>query len=217
MGNHFVQAGERAAADKQDLGGINLQELLLRMFTPALRWNGGDGAFDKLQQRLLYAFAGDVAGNRRVIGFTRNFVDFVDINDAALRFLRVVVALLQQFLNDIFDVLTHITRFGQGGGVCHGKRHIQQARQRFRQQRFTGTGRPDQQNVTFTQLYAIAGIAIAQTFVVVVYRDRQHFLRLFLTDDIVIKVVANLVRRRQRAALAVRRNFFNLFANDVVT
>jgi hypothetical protein len=40
---------------------------------------------------------------------------------------------------------------------------------------------------------------------VVVYRDRQHFLRLFLTDDVVIKVVANLVRRRQRAALAVRR------------
>ena len=72
-------------------------------------------------------------------------------------------------------------------------------------------------DVPFTQLYAIAGIAIAQTLVVVVYRDRQHLLRLFLTDDVVIKVVANLVRRRQRAALAVRRHFFNLFANDVVT
>ncbi|STT01781.1 Uncharacterised protein [Klebsiella pneumoniae] len=57
VGNHFVQASERAAADKQDLGGINLQELLLRMFTPALRRNGGNGPFDKLQQRLLHAFA----------------------------------------------------------------------------------------------------------------------------------------------------------------
>jgi hypothetical protein len=30
-------------------------------------------------------------------------------------------------------------------------------------------------------------------------------------------MVANFVRRRQRTALAMRRDFFNFFANDVVT
>ena len=84
-------------------------------------------------------------------------------------------------------------------------------------QRFTGTRRSDEQDVTFTQFYAITGVAVTQTFVVVIYRYRQHSLRLLLSDDIVVKVMTNFMRRWQCATLTVRRNFFNLFANDVVT
>ncbi|CSF37076.1 Uncharacterised protein [Shigella sonnei] len=103
---------------------------------------------------------------------------------------------MQQLLNDVFNVFAHITGFGQRGCVGHGERDVQQARQRFSQQRFTGTGRTDQQNVTFAQLDTIAGIAVAQTFVMVVYRDRQHFFRLFLADNVIVQVVANFMRRR---------------------
>ena len=187
------------------------------MLTPALRRNRGNGTFNKLQQRLLHAFAGNIASDRRVIRFTGNFVDFINVDDTALGFLYVVVALLQQLLDDVLNVFTHVAGFGQGGGIRHGERHIQQARERFRQQRFTGTGRPDQQNVTFAQLNAVAGVAIAQTFVVIVYRHRQHFFRRLLADNVIVQMVANFVRRRQRAALAMRRDFFNFFANDVVT
>ncbi|MGQ7111935.1 AAA family ATPase, partial [Escherichia sp. TWPC-MK] len=52
------------------------------------------------------------------------------------------------------------------------------------------------QNVTFAQLDTIAGIAVAQTFVMVVYRDRQHFFRLFLADNVIVQVVANFMRSR---------------------
>lgn len=215
--DHLIQAGESTTADKQDLGGINLQELLLRMFAPTLRRNRGDGAFNQLQQRLLHAFTRDVTRDRRVVGLAGNLIDFIDINDAALRFLHVIVTFLQQLLDNIFHVLTHVTGFGQRGGVGHGERHVQEARQRFRQQSFTAAGRADQQDVALAQLDTVAGIAVAQAFVVVVHRNRQHFLRLLLADDVVIQVVANFVRRRQCTALTMRGNFFNLFANNVVT
>ena len=187
------------------------------MFTTTLRRNGGNRTFDQFQQRLLYAFAGNVTGNGRVVRLTRNLVDFIDIDDPTLCFLHVVIALLQQFLNNIFNIFTHITGFGQRGGVGHSERNVQQARQRFSQQRFTGTRRANQQDVTFAQLNPIAGVAVAQTFVMVVYRDRQHFLRLLLTDNVIVQVVANFMWRRQRTAFTVRCYFLNLFANDVVT
>ena len=50
----------------------------------------------------------------------------------------------------------------------------------------------------------------------VVHRNRQHFFRLFLADNIIIEVMADFVRRRQRATFAMRGNFFNLFANNVI-
>lgn len=50
-----------------DLRGINLQEFLLRMFTPTLRWNSSYRTFDQFQQCLLYAFTGNVSGNGRVV------------------------------------------------------------------------------------------------------------------------------------------------------
>src|SRR5205085_5083200 len=55
VGDDLLQAREGAAADEQDVGRVDLQELLLRMLAPALRRDGGGGAFHQLQQRLLDA------------------------------------------------------------------------------------------------------------------------------------------------------------------
>src|SRR3546814_3600326 len=52
---------------EQDIGGVDLQELLLRMLAAALRRHRGDGAFHDLQQRLLHALARHVAGDRGVV------------------------------------------------------------------------------------------------------------------------------------------------------
>ncbi len=134
------------------LRGVDLQEFLLRMLAAALRRHRGDGAFDQLQQRLLHALAGHVAGDRRVFGLARDLVDLVDVDDARLRLLDVVVALLQQLLDDVLDVLADVAGFGQRGGVGDGERHIEQARQRFRQQRLARAGRADQQDVGLGQL-----------------------------------------------------------------
>src|SRR3546814_18912006 len=63
-GDQLVEAGESAAADEQDIGGVDLQELLLRMLAAALRRPRGDGAYHDLPQRLLHALARPLSGDR---------------------------------------------------------------------------------------------------------------------------------------------------------
>ena len=148
----LLEAGEGAAADEQDVGGVDLQEFLLRMLAAALRRHGGDRAFHDLQQRLLHALARHVAGDRRVVGLAADLVDLVDVDDAALRALDVVVGGLQQLQDDVLDVLADIAGFGQRRGVGHRERHVDDARQRLGQQRLAAAGRADQQDVRLRQL-----------------------------------------------------------------
>ena len=63
----FLEPVERAAADEQDVGRVDLNEVLVRMLAPALRRNVGDRPFEDLQQCLLHALATHVAGDGRVV------------------------------------------------------------------------------------------------------------------------------------------------------
>ena len=92
----LLEPDEGAAADEQDVRGVDLEELLLRVLAAALGRHVGDRALEDLQQRLLHALAGDVAGDGGVLALARDLVDLVDVDDAALRLLDVVVGVLQQ-------------------------------------------------------------------------------------------------------------------------
>ena len=70
----------------------------------------GDGALEDLQQRLLDALAGDVAGDRGVIGLARDLVDLVDVDDPALGALDVEVGGLDQAQEDVLDVFADVAR-----------------------------------------------------------------------------------------------------------
>src|SRR5262249_9184925 len=61
-GHNLFQADESAAADKQDVGGIDRCEFLVRMLASTLRRHVGDGAFKNLEKSLLNAFTANVAG-----------------------------------------------------------------------------------------------------------------------------------------------------------
>ena len=63
--------------------GIDANVFLLRMLAAALRRNVANGAFQNFQQRLLHAFAGNVARDGNVFRLARDLVDFVDVNDPA--------------------------------------------------------------------------------------------------------------------------------------
>ena len=126
--DHFFQARKRAAADKQDIGRIDVNKFLIRMFAAALGRNAGNRTFNQFQQGLLHAFAGYVAGNRRVVAFTRDFVDFVNIDDTALGFFDIEIAFTQKLGNNLLNVFTDITRLGQRSRVRHDERHVQFAR-----------------------------------------------------------------------------------------
>ena len=82
--DHLVETDERSAADEQDVRRIDLRELLMRMFSAALRRNISDGSFQHLQQSLLNAFAGNIAGDRGVFVLSADLVDLIYIDDAGL-------------------------------------------------------------------------------------------------------------------------------------
>ena len=125
VSNDLFKAGEGPAADEQDVGCVDLQELLLRMLASALRRNGGCGPFHQLKQRLLHTFARNVAGDRRVFGLTADLIDFVDIDDPVLGLLDVIVAGLEQLEDDVLDVFAHVACLGQRSRIGHGEGHVE--------------------------------------------------------------------------------------------
>src|SRR5580700_7231022 len=80
----LVEPLEGAATDEQNIGGIDLDEILVRVLAAALRRHARDRALDDFQKRLLHALTGDVAGDRGVVALAGDLVDLVDIDDAAL-------------------------------------------------------------------------------------------------------------------------------------
>ena len=210
----LLEAGERAAADEQDIGGVDLQELLLRVLAAALRRHRRDGAFHDLQERLLHALARHVARDRRVVGLAADLVDLVDVDDAALRALDIVVGRLQQLQDDVLDVLADIAGFGQRRGVGHRERHVEDARQRLREQRLAAAGRPDEQDVRLRQLDVVVLGLVVEPLVVVMDRDREHLLRVVLADHVVVEDLADFLRRRDAVARLHQRGFV-LLADDV--
>ncbi len=204
-----------AAAHEQDIRRVDLQKFLLRMLAATLRRNARNRAFHDLQQRLLDALARHVAGDRGIVRLARDLVDFVDIDNAALRALDIVVGRLQQLENDVLDVLADIAGFGQRGRIRHRERHIEDARQRLRQERLARAGRTDQQDVGLRELDVVVLGLMIEPLVVIVDRDREHFLGVVLTDDIVIENLADLPRRRDAVARLYQRGLV-LLADDRV-
>ena len=123
------------------------------MLASTLRRNVGDGAFQDFQQRLLHAFAGNVASDRRILILLGNLINFVDVDDALLRFGNVAVGGLQQFQNNVFDVFADISLFRQRCSVHDRERHVQHPRQCLCKKRFSRSRRPNQQNVGLGQLH----------------------------------------------------------------
>ena len=148
----LFQAHKGSPAEEEDVGRVHRSEFLVRMFSPSLRRNVGDGTFQNLEQRLLDALAGDVPSDGRVFVLLRNLVDLVDIDNALLGALHVALGVLQQLQDDVFHVFAHVPRFGKGGGVDDGKGHVELPRQGLGKQRLAGAGRPDQQDIRLGQL-----------------------------------------------------------------
>jgi hypothetical protein len=173
-------------------------------------------ALDDLEQRLLHALARHVARDRRVLALARDLVDLVDVDDPALRALDVVVRGLEQVQDDVLDVLADVARLGERGGVGDRERHVEDARERLREQRLAGAGRAEQQDVRLLQLdVADEGLALDPA-VVVVHGDREDLLRALLADHVLVERFLDLARlgharrRRRRLVLPV------LLGDDVV-
>ena len=196
----LVEADEGAAADEEDVRGVDLVELLVRVLAAALRGHVRDRAFQDLEQRLLDALARDVAGDRGVLVLARDLVDLVDVDDAFLALLDVAARRLQQLQDDVLDVLADVAGLGEGGRVHDREGDGQEARQRLREQRLAGAGGADQQDVRLGELDLVLAALLADldALVVVVDRDRQLLLRQVLADHVLVQELLDLVGDGQR-------------------
>ena len=94
------------------------------MLAATLRRNRSHRTFENLEQGLLHTLARNVAGNRRVLGFARNLVDFIDVDDARLGALDVEIGSLKQLQKNVFDVFADVARLGQRGGIGYREWHV---------------------------------------------------------------------------------------------
>src|SRR6185295_14061625 len=190
----LVQPSEGAAADEEDVGGVDLQELLLRVLASALGRDVRDRALDDLEERLLHALARDVTGDARVLGLARDLVDLVDVDDAPLSALDVVVGGLEQVDDDVLDVLAHVAGLGEAGGVGDGERDVEDAGQGLGEQRLAAPGGAEQKDVALLQLHVVHRDLGLDALVVVVDRDREDLLRPLLPDDVLVEDRLDLAR-----------------------
>ena len=155
---------------------------------PALGRHRGGGALQDLQQGLLHPFTRDIPGDRRVLALAGDLVDLVDVDDARLGLLDVVVRGLDQLEEDVFHVLADVAGLGQGGGVGDGERHVEHAGQRLGQEGLPAPGRPQEEDVGLLQLDLGVGVpARLDPLVVVVHGDGQDLLGPLLPDDVVVE------------------------------
>src|ERR1700730_9224082 len=206
----FPQAGEGPAADEQYVRGVDLDELLVRVLAAALRRDRGGGPFQDLQQRLLHALTGHVTGDRGGLALAGDLVDLIDVDDPRLGLLDVVLGRLDQLEQDVLDILPHIAGLSQRRGVGDRERDVEQPGQRLGEQRLAGAGRPEQQDVGLGQLDAVftgpGGVAARlDPLVVVVDRDRQGLLRLFLANHVRVEKLVDLAGLRQAVPLKLGR------------
>ena len=186
--NVTVDPVKRAAANEENVRRIDHDHFLVGVLAPTLWRNTCDRPLQNLEQRLLHAFPGNVTRDRCI------FRAFRDIDNPALRAFNIVIRRLNQPQQNIFHVVADIARLRQTGRVGNRERHIQKPRQRLREQRFTAAGRTDQHDIGFLQ-FDIIGVDIAlQPFVMVVHGDRQTFLGVLLTDDVLVQLVFNFAR-----------------------
>src|SRR5581483_4446955 len=207
---------EGPAADEEDVRGVDLQELLLGVLAAALRRDARRRALDDLQEGLLDALAGDIAGDGRIVTLPGDLVDLVDVDDAALALLDVVVGVLQEREDDVLDVLTDVAGFRQAGRVGDREGNLEEARQRLGQQRLPRARRPDEQDVRLLQLDVARHELRVDALVVVVHRDREDLLRPLLPDHVLIEHLPDLGRLRHRRGGSEALLLVALLRDDVV-
>ena len=177
------------------------------MLASALGRHVGDGALQDLQQRLLDALAGHVAGDGDVARRAADLVDLVDVDDALLGALDVEVGGLEQLQQDVLDVLADVAGLGEGGGVGHGEGHVEHAGQGPGEQRLAGAGGADSRTFDFsisTSRGRLLELACAESVVVVVDRDREDLLGAVLAHDVLVEAAGDLDRASGRRSRSMR-------------
>src|SRR5688572_28869700 len=120
------------------------------------------------------------------------------VHDAALALGDVEVARLEQPHQNVLDVFADVARFGQRRRVRDRERHVEDARERLRQQRLAHAGGAEQHDVALVELDFVVAprrAARVDALVVIVDRDGERLLGAFLPDHVLVQHALDLGRR----------------------
>mgnify|MGYP000588664035 CR=1 FL=1 len=123
----------------------------------------------RIFSRAAARLTGNVPGNGGVLALPGDLIHLVDIDDAPLRQLHVVVGGLHQTKQDVLHVVAHIARLGQSGGVGNGEGHLQDSGQGLGKQGLAAAGGAHEQDVALLELHILRASKI-DALVVVVHR-----------------------------------------------
>ena len=172
----------------------------MRVLSAALRRNRGNRALEYFKESLLHTFSGDISGDRYIFALFGDFVNFIDVNNAVFGTFHIFSRCLNQFEQDVLNILTDITGLCERGCIRNRKGHIQNLCERLRNVGLTRTGRAEHQNIAL--LNFDLGVRIGHdALIVIVDRDREHTLRALLAYDIVVQKGLDFLRTQQINAL----------------
>ena len=151
----------------------------------------GHCALQNLQQGLLDPLAGHIPGDGGVLALSGDLIHLIDVDDAPLRQLHIIVRRLDQPQEDVLHIVPHIAGLCQRGGVRDGEGDLQDPGQGLGKQGLAASRGTNEQDVALLQLH-IAVPAEENALVMIVHRHRQGDLRPFLADDILIQHLPDL-------------------------
>jgi len=179
---------------------------------------------EDLEQCLLHTFARDIPGDGRVLRFTGDLVDLVDVDDAGLGALHVIVRGLDELEEDVLHVFPDVAGLGESRRVRHSEGHIEPLSQRLGEVGLATPGGTDEQNIRLGDLHVVDHgirrrdrVAGADALVVVVDRDRERLLCGLLADHILLEEVEDLAwLRKLELAGRLFTGFGQAFLDDLV-
>ena len=124
LSNDVFQTDKCSTTNEQNIGGVQLNVLLFGMFSTSLWWYVGHGPFEHFEQCLLDAFARHVSRDGHVLTCLANLVDFVDEHNTPLSGFDIEISSMQQLQQQVLNIFTDVTGFGQRGRIADGKRHL---------------------------------------------------------------------------------------------
>ena len=158
------------------------------MLAPALGRHVDVSAFQQLQQGLLYALAAHVARDTGVVAFAGNFIDFVDVHNAALGRFQIIISCLQQAGEDAFYVFAHIAGLRQYGRIGNAEGHLQDFGQHTGQEGFASAGFAHHDDIRLFNLDLVFRGLLHQALVVIVHGHGHHTLGFVLAHHVLVEV-----------------------------
>ena len=122
--NDLIEAVECAAYDEEDICCIDLDAFLIRMLSAALRGNICNCALKDLKKCLLNALAAYVTCDGDILGLLSDLIDLVDIYDACLGTLDVIISCNNKLQEDILNVFTDVSGLCKACSICNSERNI---------------------------------------------------------------------------------------------